>query len=212
MQTKRAGNKVKMFSFGPPMKEILAPVDLLLQLEDSVKQGLGSRRATRNINVNWDNPVTTTNNRVRVMVISTTICTASHRDDPPWLGHLIIDPAIILAESGGHLIGESASDDHTIGLPRARPEDNAEAIQVVASSSGVHHFHGAASEAEGHGPDGAAACPVHQIVHLRDHKLRRLRHPRRRRRRRRRRRGVGRGMRRLSRQRRQGSVDRRSPL
>ena len=80
--------------FGPPNMEILAPVDLLLQLEDSIKQGLGCGRATWNINVDWDDPVATPNDRVRVVVISTTICTATHRDHPPWLGHLIIYPEI----------------------------------------------------------------------------------------------------------------------
>lgn len=82
---------------------------------------------------------------------------------------------INLAKSGSHLVGESAGDDHAIRLARAGPENDAEAVEIVAGGAGVHHFDGAAGEAEGHGPDGAAAGPVHQIVHLRDHELRRLR-------------------------------------
>lgn len=81
--------------FSPPNLEILAPVDLLLQLEDSIEQGLSCRWATWNIYINWDNPVATTDDRVGVVVVTTTICTASHGDDPPWLWHLIVDPAII---------------------------------------------------------------------------------------------------------------------
>jgi hypothetical protein len=44
----------------------------------------------------------------------------------------------------------------------------------------VHHLHGAAGQPEGHGPDGPPPGPVHQIVHFRYHKLRRLRKSRRR--------------------------------
>jgi hypothetical protein len=60
----------------------------------------------------------------------------------------------------------------------------------------VHHLHGAAGEPEGHGPDRTLARPVHQVVHLGDHELGRLRHRRRGRppvRRRGRRRGARRG-------------------
>ncbi|KAF4375678.1 hypothetical protein F8388_014400 [Cannabis sativa] len=49
----------------------------------------------------------------------------------------------------------------------------------------MHHLNGATSEPERHGPDGATPSPVHQIVDLRDHELRSLRHPGRRRGRRR---------------------------
>ena len=80
----------------------------------------------------------------------------------------------LLAKSGSHLVGESACDDHTVRLARAGPENDAEAIEIVAGSAGVHHFDGAAGEAEGHGPDGAAAGPVHEIVDLGDDELRRL--------------------------------------
>lgn len=38
----------------------------------------------------------------------------------------------------------------------------------------MHHLDGAASEPEGHGPDGPAPGPIHQIVDLGDHELRRL--------------------------------------
>lgn len=38
----------------------------------------------------------------------------------------------------------------------------------------MHHLDGAAGETKGHGPDGTAACPVHEIVYLGDHELRGL--------------------------------------
>lgn len=51
-------------SLGPPHEEVLAPVDLLLQLEKSVEKGLGSWGASRNIYVNWNNPIAPSNDRV----------------------------------------------------------------------------------------------------------------------------------------------------
>ncbi|KAL6980062.1 hypothetical protein U1Q18_021713 [Sarracenia purpurea var. burkii] len=121
------------------------------------------------------------------------------------------DDKDVLSKRGSHLVRESAGDDHTVGLPRARPEDDAEPIEVVASSAGMHHFHGATGETESHGPDGACSGPVHQIVNFRDNVLCRLRHSRRRRCRRRQWGGVGSRLRRRS-QRREGCVDRCCPL
>jgi hypothetical protein len=43
----------------------------------------------------------------------------------------------------------------------------------------VHHLDGAAGEPERHGPDRAPPRPVHEVIHLGDHELRRLRHRRR---------------------------------
>lgn len=80
-----------------------------------------------------------------------------------------------LAKSRGHFVGESASDNHAIGLARARPKNDTKAIEVVARSTGVHHFDGAASEAESHGPDGPTTGPVQEVIDLGDHVLSRLR-------------------------------------
>lgn len=104
------------------------------------------------------------------MVVSSSISTTPHRDDPSRLRHLVIN----LAESRGHLVGESASDNHTIGLARAGPENDAEAIKIVTGGAGVHHFDSAASKTEGHRPDGTPASPVEEIVNLGDHVLRGL--------------------------------------
>lgn len=78
---------------GPPVKEVLTPVDLLLQLKKAVQEGLGCGGAARDIDVDGDNPIAATHNRVRVVIVSPSICTASHRYHPPWLRHLIIHPA-----------------------------------------------------------------------------------------------------------------------
>jgi len=75
------------------MEEVLPPVDLLLELQNSVEESFGSGRASRDVDVDRDNSVTATDNRVRVVIIPTTICTAPHGDDPAWLRHLVINPA-----------------------------------------------------------------------------------------------------------------------
>lgn len=60
-----------------------------------------------------------------------------------------------LAQSRCHFVGQRPGHDHHIGLARAGSEDNAEAVHVVAWRCHVHHFHGAAGQAKGHGPHGA---------------------------------------------------------
>lgn len=75
---------------------------------------------------------------------------------------------LLLAKSRCHLVGERSGDNHAIGLARAGTEDNTEAIKVITRGAGMHHLHGAAGEPEGHRPDGPAAGPFHQIVHLRE--------------------------------------------
>lgn len=40
----------------------------------------------------------------------------------------------ILSESMSHLVGENADDDHTIRLPRDRPENDPKHIKVVPNS------------------------------------------------------------------------------
>jgi hypothetical protein len=65
-------------SLVPPMQEILAPVDFLLKLEESIEQSLSGWRAPRDVNVDWHDSVTASNHRVGVVIVSTSIGTASH--------------------------------------------------------------------------------------------------------------------------------------
>ena len=60
-------------------------------------------------------------------------------------------------EDRRHLVGECSGNDHAIGLARRGAEEDTEPVDVVAGRAGVHHLHGAAGEAEGHGPDRALA-------------------------------------------------------
>ncbi len=70
-----------------------------------------------------------------------------------------------LSEGGGHFVGEGAGHDHDVGLAGGGAEDYPEPVLVVAGGGEVHHFYGAAREAEGHGPEGALARPVCYLVH-----------------------------------------------
>lgn len=56
---------------------------------------------SRNIDINRYYSVTTTSNRVTVVIISAPICTTSHADHPTRIRHLVID----LSESRSHFVG-----------------------------------------------------------------------------------------------------------
>jgi len=133
---------------------------LLLQLENAIHQRLTCRRTPRHIYIHRHDPITAPRHTVTVMVIPAPVGAAPHADHPPRVGHLVVD----LSESGSHLVGECAGYDHDVRLARAGAEDYAQAILVVARGGEVHHFDGAAGEAEGHGPEGALAGPVGDLV------------------------------------------------
>jgi len=103
---------------------------LLLELKHAVHQSLRSRGAPRHINIHRHNPITTPCNTITIMVISATIRTASHRNNPSRIRHLIIH----LSERRSHLVGKRARNDHDIGLARRSTEDYTETILIVARS------------------------------------------------------------------------------
>lgn len=133
---------------------------LLLQLENAKHERLSCGRAARNVDVDRHDAVASSSDTVAVVVVAATVCAASHRDDPSGVGHLIVD----LAQSGSHLVGESAGDNHDIGLARRGTENDTHAILIVAGGGKVHHFNSAAGETEGHGPERALARPVCDLV------------------------------------------------
>lgn len=133
---------------------------LLLQLKDAIHKRLTRRRATRHINIDRHNSITAPHYTVRVMIITTTVRTRAHGDDPTRLRHLIVD----LTQGWCHLVGQGAGYDHDVGLTRRGTENDTQAILVVAWGREVHHFDGAAGEAKGHGPEGGLACPVGDLV------------------------------------------------
>jgi len=133
---------------------------LLLELKDAEHERLCSRRAARDVNIDRDDPVTTTSDTVAVVVVTTAVCAAAHGDDPSGVGHLVVD----LSQSRRHLVGQGAGDNHDVGLTGRGAENDAHSVLVVAGSRQVHHLDGAAGETEGHGPEGALAGPVCDLV------------------------------------------------
>src|SRR6187402_958040 len=119
-------------------RDRVGATDLLLQLQDAVDQRFGRRRATRHIDIDRNDAIAAANDRVGIMVVAAAIGAGTHGDDPLRLGHLVID----LAQRRGHLVDQGAGDDHHVGLARARTEDDAEAIEIQARGTGVHHFDG----------------------------------------------------------------------
>lgn len=121
---------------------------LLLQLEDTIHKRLRRWWASRNVNIDWNDSVATSNHRVRVVVISSSVRAGTHGNDPTWLRHLIVN----LTQSRRHLVGEGTGDNHDIGLTWRGAENDTEAILIVTWCGEVHHLDGAAGEAEGHRP------------------------------------------------------------
>ena len=133
---------------------------LLLQLKDPIHQRLARRRTPRHIDIHRHNPITPPRHTIAIMIIPPPIGAAAHGDHPAGIGHLVVD----LPQGGRHLVGQGAGHDHDVGLAGGGAEDDAQTVLVVAGCGEVHHFDGAAGEAEGHGPEGALAGPVRYLV------------------------------------------------
>lgn len=133
---------------------------LLLQLEDTVHERLGGRRAARHVNIYRYNPVASPCDRVAVVVVASSVCAAAHGDDPSGVGHLVID----LSQGRCHLVCKGSSYNHDVGLAGRGTENDTETILVVPWGGQVHHLYGAAGETEGHGPERALAGPVGYLV------------------------------------------------
>ena len=121
-------SKMRPGLFSIPHPRNLGMSHLLLQLEDTIKQGFTRRRTPRDIDIHGYNPVTTSGHTVTVMIIPATIRTTAHTDHPSRIRHLIVH----LSQCWGHFVGEGAGDDHHVGLTRRGTEDYTQTILVVA--------------------------------------------------------------------------------
>jgi len=133
---------------------------LPLQLKNPIHQRLRRRRTPGHVNINRHNPIAPPDNTIRIMVVPSAVGTRAHGNHPPRLRHLIVH----LSQRGRHLVGQRARDDHHVGLTRRGTEDDAQSVLIVARGGEVHHFDGAAGEAEGHGPEGGLTAPVGDLV------------------------------------------------
>lgn len=99
-----------------------------LQLEDPIQEGLRCRRASGDIDIHGHDTIAPPHDAVAIVVVSTAVRAAAHRDDPSRVRHLVVH----LAKSRSHLVRECPGHDHHVGLARGRSEDYTEAILVVA--------------------------------------------------------------------------------
>lgn len=100
---------------------------LLLQLQNTIEQCLCRRWTARYIYVHWDNTITTTNNWVWVVIVSTTIGTASHGDDPFRVIRLIINSA----QCWSHFVGYCTSNNEAVGLTGTCPKYHSKPVHVI---------------------------------------------------------------------------------
>lgn len=129
---------------------------LLLQQEDSIHERFSRWGTSRNVDIDWNDSVTPADDRVRVVVVTTTVGTTSHRDDPSRLWHLVVD----LSQSRSHFVCQCACHDHNITLSRRCSEDNSQPVLVVSWCGNVHHLDCTASKTESHWPDRSLSCPI----------------------------------------------------
>ena len=132
----------------------------MLTLKDPIHQSLARWRASRHIDIHRYNPITTPRHAIAVMVITTSVRTASHRNYPSGIWHLIID----LSKRRSHLVCKGTGNNHNIGLSRGGTEDYTKSILIVPWGGEMHHFDGATGESEGHGPEGALTGPVGYLI------------------------------------------------
>jgi hypothetical protein len=129
---------------------------LPLQLENAVHQCLTRWRTSGHVHIAGDHTVTTSDDSIAVMVISTTVGARSHGNNPAGLRHLIVN----LSESRSHLVRKGTGNNHDIGLSRRSTENDTEAILIVSWGGKMHHFDGTAGQTKGHGPEGGLTSPV----------------------------------------------------
>lgn len=93
-----------------PLSGDLGFAHLALQLKYAVHQRFSSRGTSGDVNIDRDNAVAAPNDAVAVVVVTATICTGTHADNPARLRHLIVD----LAQSWGHLVSQCARYNHDV--------------------------------------------------------------------------------------------------
>lgn len=147
-----------------PHLQRLHSLHLLLQLQHTVHERLGCRWTSRHVDINGDDAIAATDNRIGVMVVPASVCATAHRNDPPGLRHLIVD----FPKRRCHLIRQRTSDNDHIRLAGRRTEDDTVTIHVVARSSDVHHLDGTTGQSEGEWPNGSLPAPVQNIVQTSD--------------------------------------------
>jgi len=133
----------------------------LRQLQDAIRESFCRGWTTWYINIHRHDSVAASQHRVRVVVVATSVRTASHGDDVARLVHLIVD----LSQSRSHFICDCACHYNTICLSRCGSKYDSESVHVISWCSIVHHLNSATCQTEGQRPDGGLPYPVYKVVH-----------------------------------------------
>jgi hypothetical protein len=112
----------------PVYQSSLRLVDLLLQLQQPIQKRFCCWWATWHIHINRDNAVAASHDGVGIVIIASAVRAAPHRYYPSGLRHLVVN----LAQRRSHFVRQCASHNHHIRLSRRGPEDDTEAIKIIA--------------------------------------------------------------------------------
>src|ERR671911_1624730 len=133
---------------------------LLAELEHCVDQHFRSRRAAGQVHVHWHDMINTLDDRV-VVEHAAGAGTHAHGQYPLRVGHLVVD----LTQHRGHLLADSAGDDHQVCLPRRRPEDLLPpSTRVIAGGAVGHHLDRATRQSERRRPEGGTAHVTEDVL------------------------------------------------
>lgn len=153
--------------FSVPDGGLSVAANLAVKLKETVKECFCCRWASWHVQVDGNNSVATSDDAVRVVVVTTTVRTRTHGDDPSWLRHLVV----YFAKSWSHLVGQSTGNNHAVRLTGRCTENNTQSILIVSGSGDVHHLYGTACQTERHGPETRLSSPVCHLVHRTEHIL-----------------------------------------
>src|ERR1700722_6594242 len=128
-----ASSSINAGTIWKPLRDLLGPrgrggvaLDLALQLNPPVQQGLRGRRTARHVDIDRYDAIAAADHRIGIVIVATAIGAGTHRYHPARLGHLVVH----LAQCRRHFIHQRAGHDHDVGLTWTRTEDHAETIQV----------------------------------------------------------------------------------
>ncbi len=147
---------------GPVRARQFLTVDFALQFHESVQQRFWPRRATGNVNINWDVTVDTFEHVIALLERPAGNGARAHRNHIFWIGHLVVEPDDLRR----HFFCHRTGDNHEIGLTRRWPENfAAKPRNIVARGGSRDHLDRAAGEPKLQRPNRVLASPVVKLLH-----------------------------------------------
>ena len=132
-------------------------VDLLLEGDEPIQEGLGGRRAAGDVDVDGEVFVDPGDDVVPLLERASTGGAGTHAHHVFRLGHLVVEPR----DHRHHRLGDGARDDHHVGLAGRPAEDlGAEAGDVEPARRRADHLDRAAGQAESERPEARPPAPV----------------------------------------------------